>query len=558
MAQYLNAFSGRQFIDANGNPYVGAKLFIYAAGSSTKVTTTKDSAGASNHTNPIILNARGEPADGAGASQAIWQTAGSATKLVLAPSNDTDPPVSAISTWDNLSGINDSSSGIDQWVNGPTPTFVSTTQFTLVGDQTTNFHVGRRIKASVTAGTVYGTITVTAYTTLTTVTVVLDSGALDSGLSAVLYGLLTVTNPAIPEGIAPTWRGVHKYTKSVWYAEGANVASTADCNIWAAGDGNTVHVTGSVTITTWGTAPQAGAWMWVIFDGTPQLTYNATTNKLNSNATNYTVVAGDRAYVYAESTTSYVVTIIKLDGTSLIGSGFNRQQFDANGTWTKPAGYLPTSIAVLECWSPGGGGASGDGGGITPGGGGGGSYVTKTVLLSDMGATEAITVPVGGAGGISGGGNGAAGARTIIGSIVGSYGGGGGSQSTLGGAGGGGGGDFAVGADASAATPGSGGSGIGGGGGSGGASTVDGSIPNSPYGGGGGGGQNANGAKAVWGGGGGAGGAGTKTGGVSINGGSGGNNNVSGSSPGGGGGGSYTGVGGSGGNGRAIITVYRN
>ena len=106
MANYLNPFSGRQFIDASGTPYSGAKLFIYQAGTSTKITTYKDSAGASSHTNPIVLNSKGEPADGAGASQPIWQSSLYAVKLVLAPANDTDPPASAISTWDNISGIN--------------------------------------------------------------------------------------------------------------------------------------------------------------------------------------------------------------------------------------------------------------------------------------------------------------------------------------------------------------------------------------------------------------------------------------------------------------------
>ena len=69
MAQKLNPFSGVPFIDANGDPYSGAQLFVYVAGSSTKQTTTKDLAGASSHANPIILNSNGLIADGAGAAQ---------------------------------------------------------------------------------------------------------------------------------------------------------------------------------------------------------------------------------------------------------------------------------------------------------------------------------------------------------------------------------------------------------------------------------------------------------------------------------------------------------
>jgi len=188
-------FNNEQFI--NGLPASGGLLFSYAAGSSTKLTTYTDSTGVTPQANPIVLNARGEPAS------PIWLTSGLSYKFVFSPSTDTDPPTSPIRTIDNITGINDSSTTIDQWVvSGLTPTYVSATQFTLVGDQTSAFEVNRRVKFSVTAGTVYGYISVSAYTTLTTVTVVLDSGALDAGLSAVYLGLLTATNVSYPKTIA--------------------------------------------------------------------------------------------------------------------------------------------------------------------------------------------------------------------------------------------------------------------------------------------------------------------------------------------------------------------
>ena len=200
MANYLSPFATWKGIDSNGNPYSGAQLFTYVAGSTTKVTTYKDEAGSSSHANPIILNTKGEPADGSGVAYPIWQIGGAAVKFVLAPSTDTDPPAAAIETWDNIDGINDTSISIDQWISGPTPTYVSATQFTLVGDQTSTFHVGRRVKTTNSGGTVYGTITVSAYTTLTTVTVVNDSGSFDAGLSAVYYGLITADNTSDPAG----------------------------------------------------------------------------------------------------------------------------------------------------------------------------------------------------------------------------------------------------------------------------------------------------------------------------------------------------------------------
>lgn len=83
-----------------------------------------------------------------------------------------------------------------EWLNyGLTPSYVSATQYTLAGNQTSLHTVGRRVRAFVTAGTVYGTIIASAYTSLTTVTVAWDSGNLDSGLSEVDVGIL---NPALP------------------------------------------------------------------------------------------------------------------------------------------------------------------------------------------------------------------------------------------------------------------------------------------------------------------------------------------------------------------------
>lgn len=78
---------------------------------------------------------------------------------------------------------------------GDTPTYVSGTQFTVPGNLTSRYTVGRRVRASVSAGTVYGTIANSVYSSLTTVTLALDSGALDSGLSEVDVGIL---NPAFP------------------------------------------------------------------------------------------------------------------------------------------------------------------------------------------------------------------------------------------------------------------------------------------------------------------------------------------------------------------------
>ena len=117
-----------------------------------------------------------------------------------------------------------------EWLKfGDTPTYVSGTQFTVPTNRTSVYSVGRRVRANVTAGTVYGTITVSAYTSLTTVTVALDSGSLDSGLSEVDVGIMNPANTSMPTGLNPTF---------------ATVTTTGNATV-----GGNLSITGNVTAT---------------------------------------------------------------------------------------------------------------------------------------------------------------------------------------------------------------------------------------------------------------------------------------------------------------------
>lgn len=292
----------RPFLDANGDPYSGAQLFVYTAGSATKVTVYQDVDGNTAHANPIVLNSRGEIANGSGATKLIWQAEGTALDFKLAPSTDTDPPVAVIDTLEDVSGINDTSVTIDQWVSGNTPTYVGATSFTLVGDQTSDFHVGRRVKTTNSGGTIYSTIITSAYTSLTTITVVNDSGSLDAGLSAVSYGLLSATNNSVPDSV---------YLDNL---EGADVASATTTDIWS-GYGRSKHVTGTTTITSLGTASNAGDYRWIIFDGILTLTHGANLNI--QGGSNVTTAAGDMARVYADTTTQLDVTYFRVSGVPM-------------------------------------------------------------------------------------------------------------------------------------------------------------------------------------------------------------------------------------------------
>lgn len=88
-----------------------------------------------------------------------------------------------------------------QWINfGYTHVYVASTQFKIVGtDVTSIYTVGRRVKAvGSSTGTIFGSITVSAFSTDTTITVSWDSGSLSNETLTVSVGILTLTNGASP------------------------------------------------------------------------------------------------------------------------------------------------------------------------------------------------------------------------------------------------------------------------------------------------------------------------------------------------------------------------
>jgi hypothetical protein len=78
----------------------GAQVFVYQAGTTTKITTYPTQAdaiaGTNANTNPLI-------ADSAGRIPAIWST--QACKITVAPNTDTDPPEAAYRSRDNINAL---------------------------------------------------------------------------------------------------------------------------------------------------------------------------------------------------------------------------------------------------------------------------------------------------------------------------------------------------------------------------------------------------------------------------------------------------------------------
>lgn len=386
----------------------------------------------------------------------------------------------------------------------------------------------------------------------------LSGGALIAGQIAHLkyngtyFNLLsTESNTAGPK----TFTGpVTMSGSAIFLAEGADVATASSTNIWV-GDGNTKHLTGSATINDFGTAPQAGAIMRCISNSTPTLA-NGVNLITNNDGSNIVCRAEDSWWVFAETTTIMkVFGYQRSDGTALRATNTDRLEYFTNATWPKPAGFPSTAIAIIECWAGAGSGAK-----VAAtnhaGGGGGGGYARREMPLSALGATEVVTIGLGGPAQGTDGGT-IAGGNTTFGAHLTAFGGAGGlAGNSSEGAGGGGGGEIAAGVTD-----------VGG--------AIGGSSPNQNgpanaktiWGGGAGSGvwNNAgtptatNAGNAVYGGGGGAGQHGNGTGlsaGTSKFGGPGGAAKAAGSVPGGGGGGSSgVGASGAGGAGKCVVTV---
>jgi len=277
MANFLAPILNDQQVDANGDPLSGGTVEVYFAGTSTAATTYSDQGGLAPNTWPIVLNTLGVNSQGA-----VWITGGIAYKYVIK-----DAAGVVQRTIDNISGINDAAVNIDQWVvfQAP-PSYVSSVSFSLVGDQTPTFQVGRRIKTQNTGGTIYSTITNAVYSTgITTITVVNDSGVLDSGLSQVAYGLISAQSSSLQgpwiQVLGSPTASTGTFTSAQYVLKYSVVAKTAYLNV-------------VVTILTNGTAsgriivplPFSVAAESTIAGRESQATGNACTGTINTNQLN--------------------------------------------------------------------------------------------------------------------------------------------------------------------------------------------------------------------------------------------------------------------------------
>lgn len=135
------AGAGWQFFDNSGDPLSGGKLYTYAAGTTTPLTTYTNATGSTPNTNPVILDSAGRVAE------EIWLDSALNYKFVLQSSTGTQ-----IWTKDNITGILASQSltaaivGYDPPFTGSVDTnvaaklsqYISVADFGAVGDGVTD------------------------------------------------------------------------------------------------------------------------------------------------------------------------------------------------------------------------------------------------------------------------------------------------------------------------------------------------------------------------------------------------------------------------------------
>ncbi|WP_373031670.1 hypothetical protein [Sulfurovum sp.] len=242
-----------QFFDSGGNFLVLGKVYTYEAGTSTPLATYTDSTGAQENTNPIILDAKGQAS--------IWLSA-NAYKFVVYDADDVLQP-------DGGDNIDPLSFATEEWVDtADVPTFIDATSFSVPNDRTLSYEDYRAIKLTVSAGTVYGhVISSTFGSGITTVTVRLKSGSVDSGISATSLGLITSTSTSMP------------FSTLILSEDTTDLAAATTTNVLGT-QSSTIHITGAspITITSFGVSLREGLKHRVTSTGAGAhvLTHNAT------------------------------------------------------------------------------------------------------------------------------------------------------------------------------------------------------------------------------------------------------------------------------------------
>jgi len=316
---YLSPILNDAQFNDDGTFLAGGLIWFYAAGTSTPIAAYTGPTASTAWSNPIVLDARGETGG------EIWLTASQGYKMIL----ETPPEYGqthgvVISTFDNISGVNDPvTSTIDSWLLfSGAPVRLSNTSFSVSGDQRNIFQINRRLKCIDGASTIYSTIKGSTYAAgITTVTVVNDSGALDSNLAQVYYSFVETNPSAIPKAVLTGSKTTSTSSDIYISVSGGRLQQAVDAgapsNAWPINV--TGDVTGNVTGNLTGTATLAT-------NCTNAIGYNQTWQFLNlsrSLNTNYTNSTGKpiEVSVSAHTSNNYAAYVAYVDSVRAGQSG---------------------------------------------------------------------------------------------------------------------------------------------------------------------------------------------------------------------------------------------
>jgi hypothetical protein len=175
--------AGWQFFDNNGVPLAGGKIYTYAAGTTTPLTTYTARDGLTPNANPIILDAAGRT------PQQIWSTYGDLYKYVVTTSADV-----LIRTWDNIGGIE---------IADDLQSNLANTTDNALGDNLVGF------KQANAAGFLTGAVARTVSTKLQEIVSAKDFGAVGDGVTDDTAALKAAFDYAIPAAVAVELAGTY-------------------------------------------------------------------------------------------------------------------------------------------------------------------------------------------------------------------------------------------------------------------------------------------------------------------------------------------------------------
>lgn len=103
---------------------------------------------------------------------------------------------------ENMAAIRTAFNDLQYFDQDFTPTFINALSFSVLGNQTSAIHAGRRLKMFDAGNVLYGTVATASFTTVTTINISADAGSLTSSLSSFGIAILGAdTNSSIPRRV---------------------------------------------------------------------------------------------------------------------------------------------------------------------------------------------------------------------------------------------------------------------------------------------------------------------------------------------------------------------